>query len=115
MIWQSHGEATQAGHRNGRIAWQALGKRRRHFCEENAARRQSVISGNPACGDLARHKTRRGASAHILAGLLPARRLRTSPRIVKRAISKYQARGPKIARASYKATISIDILAPPEP
>jgi hypothetical protein len=51
---------------------------------------------------------------HILAGLLPARRLRTSPRIVKRAISKYQARGPKITRASYKATISIDILAPPE-
>jgi Insertion element 4 transposase N-terminal/Transposase DDE domain len=51
---------------------------------------------------------------HILASLLPARRLRTSPRIVKRAISKYQARGPKIARASYKATISIDILAPPE-
>ena len=31
---------------------------------------------------------------HVLAHLLPARRLRASPRIVKRAISKYQARGP---------------------
>jgi hypothetical protein len=51
---------------------------------------------------------------HVLAGLLPDRRLRTSPRIVKRAISKYQARGPGIDRTSYKATISIDILIPPE-
>jgi Insertion element 4 transposase N-terminal/Transposase DDE domain len=51
---------------------------------------------------------------HVLASLLPARRLRVSPRIVKRAISKYQARGPNIDRASYKATISIDILAPPD-
>jgi hypothetical protein len=50
---------------------------------------------------------------HVLAGLLPAPRLRASPRIVKRAISKYQARGPGIDRASYKATIGIDILAPP--
>lgn len=47
---------------------------------------------------------------HVLAGLLPARRLRTCPRIVKRAISKYQARGPAIDRTSYKATIRIDIL-----
>jgi Insertion element 4 transposase N-terminal/Transposase DDE domain len=51
---------------------------------------------------------------HILAALLPARRRRVSPRIVKRAISKYQARGPNIDRASYKATIGIDILAPPD-
>lgn len=50
---------------------------------------------------------------HVLASLLPARRLRISPRIVKRAISKYQARGPRIDRTSYKATLSIDILAPP--
>jgi Insertion element 4 transposase N-terminal/Transposase DDE domain len=52
---------------------------------------------------------------HVLAALLPARRVRVSPRIVKRAISKYQARGPDIDRTSYKATISIDILAPPKP
>ncbi len=50
---------------------------------------------------------------HVLASLLPARRLRVSPRIVKRAISKYQARGPSIDRTSYKATLSINILAPP--
>jgi PAS domain-containing protein len=50
----------------------------------------------------------------ILANLLPDRRLRTSPRVVKRAISKHQARGP-IDRTTYKATISIDILTPPHP
>lgn len=47
---------------------------------------------------------------HVLAALLPTRRLRLSPRIVKRAISKYQARGPHIDRASYKATLNINIL-----
>jgi hypothetical protein len=47
---------------------------------------------------------------HVLADLLPTRRLRVSPRLVKRAISKYQARGPRIDRTSYKATTSIDIL-----
>ena len=51
----------------------------------------------------------------VLAEPLAARRHRVSPRIVKRAISKYQARGPNIDRASYQATLSIDILtgAPP--
>ena len=48
---------------------------------------------------------------HVLASLLPERRLRVSPCIVKRAISKYQARGPRIDRTSYKATTSIEILA----
>jgi hypothetical protein len=47
---------------------------------------------------------------HVLAHLLPSRRLRVCPRIVKRAISKYQARGPNIDRTSYKATLTIDIL-----
>jgi hypothetical protein len=51
----------------------------------------------------------------VLNNLLPARRLRLSPRIVKRAISKYQARGPNINRRSYKATINIHILVPPGP
>lgn len=52
---------------------------------------------------------------HVLANLLPDRRLRVSPRIVKRAISKYQARGPNIDRTNYKATLAINILtgAPP--
>jgi hypothetical protein len=47
---------------------------------------------------------------HVLADLLPARRLRVCPRIVKRAISKHQARGPLIDRTSYKATLTINIL-----
>jgi hypothetical protein len=47
---------------------------------------------------------------HVLAALLPTRRLRISPRIVKRAISKYQARGPRIDRTSYQATTSINII-----
>ncbi|MFC8592045.1 transposase domain-containing protein [Streptomyces atroolivaceus] len=50
---------------------------------------------------------------HVLAQLLPKRRVRTKDRIVKRAISKYNARGPAIDRASYKATISIHILTTP--
>lgn len=52
---------------------------------------------------------------HVLANLMPARRLRICPRIVKRAISKYQARGPTIDRTSYKATVSVDILTPADP
>jgi hypothetical protein len=46
----------------------------------------------------------------ILATLMPARRVRTKPRIVKRAISKYNARGPNIDRSTYRATIEINIL-----
>lgn len=46
----------------------------------------------------------------VLDNLLPDRRIRVSPRIVKRAISKYNARGPNINRTSYKATLSINIL-----
>lgn len=52
---------------------------------------------------------------HVLTHLMPDRRLRVCPRIVKRAISKYQARGPNIDRTSYKATVSIDILTPADP
>lgn len=50
----------------------------------------------------------------VLADLMPDRRIRTRPRVVKRAISKYNAKG-TIDRTSYKATISIDILAAPDP
>jgi hypothetical protein len=81
------------------IAWQAA--------RDQLIQAASVIAGTVI--DLA------GAiGRHVLAHLLPARRLRASPRIVKRAISKYQARGPDIDRASYKATVGIDILAPPD-
>ncbi len=51
----------------------------------------------------------------VLANLMPDRRLRVTPRIVKRAISKYNARGPNINRRSYKATLDINILIPPDP
>jgi hypothetical protein len=51
----------------------------------------------------------------VLDNLLPGRRLRVSPRIVKRAISKFQARGPDINRRSYKATLDIRILTAPGP
>jgi len=51
----------------------------------------------------------------VLDNLLPDRRLRIAPRVVKRAISKYNARGPNINRTSYKATVTIDILTPPAP
>jgi hypothetical protein len=52
---------------------------------------------------------------HVLANLMPARRLRVCPRIVKRANSKYQARGPNIDRTNYNATLSIDILTTTDP
>jgi hypothetical protein len=45
----------------------------------------------------------------VLDNLLPTRRLRVNARTVKRAISKYNARGPNIDRATYKATLHIDI------
>ena len=51
----------------------------------------------------------------VLDNLRPDRRLRVSPRIVKRAIPKYQARGPNINRRSYKATLDIKILTAPGP
>jgi hypothetical protein len=51
---------------------------------------------------------------HVLNNLLPARRLRVAPRVVKRAISKYQARGPHLDRTTYQATLTIDILAGPD-
>jgi hypothetical protein len=41
---------------------------------------------------------------------MPARRLRVCSRIVKRAVSKYQARGPVIDRTSYNTTLAIDII-----
>jgi len=49
----------------------------------------------------------------VLEDLLPDRRLRTNARTLKRAISKYNARGPNIDRTTYKATLAIDILAGP--
>ncbi len=47
---------------------------------------------------------------HVLAHLLPDRRIRVKSRMIKRSNSKYQARGPNIDRRSYQATTCIDIL-----
>lgn len=49
----------------------------------------------------------------ILDNLMPPRRARVNARTVKRAISKYNARGPNIDRKTYQATLAIDILAGP--
>jgi len=46
----------------------------------------------------------------VLAHPMPVRRVRTRPRVVKRAISKYNARG-GIDRTTCNATVGIDILA----
>lgn len=51
----------------------------------------------------------------VLASLMPERRVRVAPRIVKRAISKYNAKGPNIDRKTYQATIDINIFVPGSP
>jgi hypothetical protein len=76
----------------------------------NAARDQVILAAGVTAAtvtDLAGNIGR-----HVLARPMPARRPRTSPRVVKRAISKYNARG-KVDRATYKATIDITVLAAP--
>lgn len=45
----------------------------------------------------------------VIDHLLPDRRLRTAPRVVKRAISKHRAKGP-VNRRTYKATLDIAII-----
>jgi hypothetical protein len=76
----------------------------------NASRDQVILAAGVTVGpviDLA------GAIGRlVLASLMPARRLRVSPRVVKRAMSRYNARG-KVDRTTYKATIDIAILATP--
>jgi hypothetical protein len=49
----------------------------------------------------------------VLDNLMPERRPRVNARTVKRAISKYNARGPNIDRRTYKTTLNINILAGP--
>jgi hypothetical protein len=66
-----NGKAPQPcdGHRG--IAWQTLGESDWHLREKDPSRSQCVKPGNPIYRDLAGHKTRGDAAAHILAGLLP--------------------------------------------
>jgi hypothetical protein len=74
----------------------------------NTARNQLTNAANVIAGtviDLV------GAIGHaILNHLLPDRRIRVKTRMIKRSNSKYQARGPRIDRRSYHATIGIDII-----
>jgi hypothetical protein len=51
---------------------------------------------------------------HVLDALMPDRRLRVTPRVVKRAISKFVAKGNIVRGPSYKATLNIDIIVAPE-
>jgi len=76
----------------------------------NAARDQVIQAAGVTAGavtDLAGTIGRQ-----VLASLMPARRLRISPRVVKRAMSRYPAKG-KVDRTTRKAAIDIDILAAP--
>jgi len=76
----------------------------------NAARDQVIQAAGVTAGavtDLAGTIVRQ-----VLASLMPARRLRISPRVVKRAMSRYPAKG-KVDRTTRKAAIDIDILAAP--
>jgi hypothetical protein len=69
MISEGDGKAPQARDRHHRITGQTFGKACWHPREENPARSQSIEAGNPVCRNLAGHKTRGGAAAHILASL----------------------------------------------
>jgi hypothetical protein len=74
----------------------------------NAARDQVILAAGVIAGTRIDLAGRIGRL--VLASLMPPRRLRISPRVVKRAISKYNAKG-KVDRKTYQATIDIAILA----
>ena len=76
----------------------------------NAARDQVILAAGVLAGTVTDLTGTIGR--HVLASLMPSRRLRVSPRAVKRAISKYNAKG-KVDRTTRKATIAITILAAP--
>jgi transposase IS4-like protein/DDE family transposase len=76
----------------------------------NAARDQVILAAGVLAGPAADLAGTIGR--HVLASLMPARRLRTIPRVVKRAMSRYNARG-KIDRTTRKAAIAITILGAP--
>lgn len=49
----------------------------------------------------------------VLANLLPDRRTRLTPRVIKQSISKYHAKSPGTDWTTHKATIHIDVLSAP--
>jgi hypothetical protein len=73
----------------------------------NAARDQVILAAGITAGAVTDLAGKIGRP--VLASLMPARRLRISPRVVKRATSRYNAKG-KLDRTTYKTTIDIAIL-----
>ena len=73
----------------------------------NAARDQVILAAGVLAGTVTDLAGTIGRL--VLASLMPGRRLRISPRVVKRAMSKYNAKG-KVDRTTRKATIDIAIL-----
>jgi hypothetical protein len=73
----------------------------------NTARDQVILAAGITAGPAADLAGRIGRA--VLASLMSPRRLRASPRVVKRAISKYNARG-KPDRTTRKAAITITVL-----
>ena len=76
----------------------------------NAARDQVILAAGVIAGPATDLAGKIGRL--VLASLMPGRRLRTSPRVVKRAMSRYNAKG-KVDRATRKAIITIAILGAP--
>jgi hypothetical protein len=76
----------------------------------NAARDQVILAAGVLAGAVTELAGTIGRL--VLASLMPSRRLRVSPRAVKRAMSKYNAKG-KVDRTTRKAAIAIAILAAP--
>ncbi len=76
----------------------------------NAARNQVILAAGVLAGPVTDLAGTIGRL--VLASLMPGRRLRTSPRVVKRAMSRYNAKG-KVDRTTRKATIAIAILGAP--
>jgi hypothetical protein len=73
----------------------------------NAARDQVILAAGVIAGSVTDLAGKIGRL--VLSSLMPSRRLRVSPRVVKRAMSRYNAKG-KVDRTTYKATIDIAIL-----
>jgi len=73
--------------------------------------RDQIIRATDVIGDIAIDLVGRIGTA-LLNDVMPARRTRTRQRVIKRAISKYRAKGPDIDRRTYPATLHTKILTP---
>jgi hypothetical protein len=76
----------------------------------NTARDQVILAAGVLAGPVTDLAGKIGRL--VLASLMPSRRLRTSPRVVKRAMSRYNATG-TVDRTTHKATITIAVLGAP--